>query len=238
MTTTKTCKECGKRLRASNKSGYCRKHMHLSLHGPAHVCETCGDRVPTALWGLHRANHARAERPACAQCGGEIHGKSWMGLCNACRIERRDGAFRLTATRPEQGAPRRLASILVRIAAQHTGLSVAQIKGRSKAAALVRARHAVTLVAWETGGTCGAIAKSLGRKDHSTIVNGRYRAQLLMGQDPQFAALVEHLRTAPILPPPVLTPVRKQAVFRHEWDLSDDEVVSLRASTYLLRSAA
>lgn len=87
-----------------------------------------------------------------------------------------------------------LVSVLVRLAALESGLTVATLVGQSRRQRDVRIRDAVALVAREQGGlTLKQIGRALGRRDHSTINTALKRAEARRGTDPAFRLLVERL---------------------------------------------
>ena len=220
MTATKTCKTCGKVLRDANISGYCRQH------------------ITSALLTVPRKPLPKC---ACMQCGASIGPRVVSGLCRRCYDIKHYGESKRIAARIVPAGAARRVSDLLRIAAAYTGIPVPAIAGPGRSADVVRARHAITLVAWESGRPLAAIAAALKRKDHSTLVSGRDRAQVLMACDEAFRAMVEHLRAAPV---PAVVPVLKVveqapvAEQPEEWELPDDEIVSRRVRAYREARAA
>lgn len=94
---------------------------------------------------------------------------------------------------------------MVRAAARLTGTPMPEIRGESKARALVRIRMAVALVARRQGHSLSRIAVALGRSDHTTARNLVEQAPDL----PDVVALahrIERIVTGadPMPPPPAL----------------------------------
>lgn len=74
------------------------------------------------------------------------------------------------------------------------GHPASKLVGHERARPLVRARHAIMLVAYEIGWTSSHIGRVLNKRDHSTILHGRDQARMWLERDPDYLARVEVLR--------------------------------------------
>jgi hypothetical protein len=88
----------------------------------------------------------------------------------------------------------RLAAI-IRLVSAHTGCSIADMQGKSRQRSLVLARHAICLLASEVGHSLPRIGRALGGRDHSTIFHGRDTASARASEDPEYAALLDLVRS-------------------------------------------
>lgn len=68
---------------------------------------------------------------------------------------------------------------VARIVAAVTGVSLEEIKGDRHIARLVKARHIAFYLACRTGRTQVSVGHYLGGRDHTTVLNGRRRAQAI-----------------------------------------------------------
>ena len=79
-------------------------------------------------------------------------------------------------------------------ASDASGIPPQVITGRRRFRALCWPRWAIMKAARERGYSLEWIAHHLGRKDHTTVLNGLRRADQLQRVDPAFAELVQELR--------------------------------------------
>lgn len=91
-------------------------------------------------------------------------------------------------------APPTIADLIRRVAFE-TGVGLVRIIGASKDAPSVRARLAVYWLARHlTAASSTVIGRSLGGRDHSTVLSGIRRAEAMRQDDPAFARLTDRLR--------------------------------------------
>ena len=84
---------------------------------------------------------------------------------------------------------------LIQIVAEQHQVPEDKVRGTSRAAASVRARQAAILLARElTDLSLNELGNRFGGRDHSTIHNAIRRAEHLLEQDPEFAALINRTR--------------------------------------------
>ena len=81
---------------------------------------------------------------------------------------------------------------LVEKASRVTQFRPAAIRGPSRERSVAHVRFALMALAREKGLSTPAIARGLGRKDHTTVLSGLQRAAVLRN-DPDFSALVQAL---------------------------------------------
>lgn len=84
---------------------------------------------------------------------------------------------------------------LVQAASKLTGLTVAEIKGPARHRRLSRVRFAIAYVAHRhLGRSFPQIGRALGNRDHTTILQGKIRAeQLLSAKDEHITRLIQAL---------------------------------------------
>lgn len=121
----------------------------------------------------------------CASCGAE----HWM-------VEIEDEGWQRRMVARLKAAERDKFEALVQVVAETFGIQVAEVKGRSRAAPIVLARHAtVYLSALCYGWSMNYIAKVLGKKDHGAACNSYRRCRDLMDVDPKYKSRVELCRS-------------------------------------------
>lgn len=84
---------------------------------------------------------------------------------------------------------------MVEIAARHFGTTPADLRSPCRQQRYFVPRAAVAMVAAELGYVTTTIARSLGRKDHSSAINARRRGHYMFDHDADFAAFVWDLRS-------------------------------------------
>ena len=104
-------------------------------------------------------------------------------------VERLQGLLRGRASIPPGVGP---IAALAHYAASQTGVSVAELRGASREARVVRVRFAVVWAARGLGASTPQIGRALNR-DHTTAVAGIRRAGELRERDPLFRALTDEL---------------------------------------------
>lgn len=94
------------------------------------------------------------------------------------------------------GARRRLPIWrMVEIAANHFGMTSEQLRSPCRQQRYFVPRAAIALVAAELSYVTTTIARSLGRKDHSSAINAIRRGRYVFDRDADFAAFVWDLRS-------------------------------------------
>jgi chromosomal replication initiator protein len=84
---------------------------------------------------------------------------------------------------------------IVRVVAEAMQVKPSDIKGDRRQQGIARARQvAMYLTRKITALSYPAIGEKFGGKDHSTVINAEQRVEQLMGEDPEFRALVESLQ--------------------------------------------
>lgn len=87
------------------------------------------------------------------------------------------------------------ATEIIQAACIYSRITVHELKSEMRISEYVRPRHAVAYVLqrYRPDMSTTRIAKHLGRKDHTTVLNAVKSAERLRRQCPEFAALVSHL---------------------------------------------
>ncbi len=84
---------------------------------------------------------------------------------------------------------------ILALVSRHTGLAVVAIVSPRRHDELIRARYAVYHLACElTSSSLTAIGKRIGGRDHTTIMSGLKRAEYMLATDPEFRAMVDHIK--------------------------------------------
>ena len=158
----------------------------------------------------------------------------------------RDPAARVEKPRPTV----RIRQIVV-AAATLSGLTVNEILGTRKPAHIIRVRHAVYHTAHKLGHAYAQVARFLG-KDHTTIINGVRKCEILMERDADYAALVEQIAAhapsvewgtvvpfqAVEMPAPEPEPEPETAASEDAADLDDMDALSVAVAAHYRRARA
>jgi chromosomal replication initiation ATPase DnaA len=85
---------------------------------------------------------------------------------------------------------------VVRRASMREGVTVEQLRGAQRDRRTARARWAVMMVLRDAGMSTPQIGRTLGDRDHTTVLHGLREGAALAAKDDNFAGLVGTLRTA------------------------------------------
>lgn len=139
---------------------------------------------------------------------------------------------------------------MVSLAAMLAGIRAQDVRGPCRNMICVRARHAVCMIAREHGHSFSHIARCLGGRDHSTIINGVEKARIHAERDAVYAQFISELRTATLDRRPVcslhgrpvfakIAPVltKTKPTPPQPEELSDDELLSRRVAAHYAHAA-
>lgn len=93
---------------------------------------------------------------------------------------------------------------LVTLTTSITGIVPRDILGKDRCRMFARARFAIFTVAREFGHSYPYIGRNVGGRDHSTVISGCEKAQILIEREPEFAAMVDRLRQAALASDPFI----------------------------------
>jgi chromosomal replication initiation ATPase DnaA len=167
---TTSCSKCGRAIEYRNKTGLCVVHLREET---ARKIAALDRRI------LAELNMGRSRRDVAAEFG--------VGGSAVDRAARR-------LSNPAISLPKRRLVDVIAAASTCAGLGDHELRGRSKLSRIIKARQAVALIGMEAGYSSTVVGRSLGKRDHSTILHGREAAQRRAAQSPEYAAYLDAVR--------------------------------------------
>jgi hypothetical protein len=161
------CAQCGCKIRADSQTGLCLQH-----HNDKRALDRIAldDRIEAAgRTGMRQVDIARAMKVSGARVSLVLSSKVYVMPTH------------------------RMANLLT-LAAAHAGLTVEDIRGKSRERHIIHARQAVCLLGTEAGHSSTFVSKVLDR-DHSTILHGRDAARERAKRSPDYAVYLDLVRS-------------------------------------------
>lgn len=208
---------CSARVRSGSTTGLCRHHLiekraqDAAANRRICVADGCTKVLASQAENNLCIDHWHEQRRADRALMAELVRQEMLITRDRRVIARKLGVklHRVNDLAKEFAPPRpvRMLSDIVFAAAAHAGLTVEDVTGKSRAVALVRARHAVCLIAGQEGHSNPAIGRALGGRDHTTIMHARQAAEERAAREPEYAEYVERVRSGNLPEPAPAEPV-------------------------------